>query len=128
MFAVVSHQVLWRCLMRKLNSNKFVRLILIAILTLFIIAACHSSSSVEYNYDKQAAFETLFAKGLSRQEVEMIIEGLEDVTYDGEMQRIGGGVSVFYRTSIELYGTFGYTFVYNDDLKLLHVTPQFATD
>lgn len=91
------------------------------------LTACQGSG-VEYDLNKQKAFESLFVVGSPQEDVEKIVMSLEGVEFSETFILSDGDIVIVYRTSLELYGTFAYSFIFSDDLKLKYIVAEEFTD
>ncbi|MCP4424833.1 MAG: hypothetical protein GY803_10100 [Chloroflexi bacterium] len=93
----------------------------------YMLTGCVGSGA-KYDFDKQDAFMERFSTGMSRHEVEAILQQLEQITFKSERQRENEEIVLVYATSEDIYGTFEYTFVFSDEIKLIKIVPAFFTD
>ena len=90
-----------------------------------ILTACRGVN--EYDSDKQYALLVQFPTGMSKEEVDAILQNYQDITLLEEFQE-NGELVVRYSTPIEIYGSNILTFRYSVEMKLIYVIPVEPTD
>jgi hypothetical protein len=85
-----------------------------------IIASC-GGPGISYSIEKQNAFKAKFWIGMSKSDVETILNGLEEVTFSEVQTLDNGEIMSVYWTDDELYGTNEYKFYFLSDLTLKEI-------
>lgn len=93
---------------------------------LVLFACCRNT--VQYDFDKQDEFVDMFSVGMSRQEVEEILEPLESVSFYREQLVDNDRIVITYFVSSQLYGSPEYKFYFTNEWTLLDVVPVILTD
>jgi hypothetical protein len=96
-------------------------LILALLFICFFLASCTGGDGL-LDFDKIDAFEAMFTVGMSKQEVEEILEGMEGVSLNEYRQLGGCPVWAIYNTSPEHFGSSIFTFCYDSNMKLKYIT------
>lgn len=92
----------------------------------FILSSC--SAKPDIDFDKQQAFLTQFVSGMSKQEVDLILQEHQDITLLSEEIQENGELKIRYSAPGDIYGTNLFTFRYSADLELIYVIPKNPTD
>lgn len=110
---------------RYFELNRLVSLLKFIMLAL-VLSSCTFKPAIDF--DKQGAFLTKFTSGMSKQEVDMILQEHQDVTLLSEEFQENGKLIIRYSTSGDVYGTNVFSFWYSVDMKLIYVIPKNSTD
>ena len=108
-----------------LELNRLVNLLKFIMLGL-VLSNCTFKPAIDF--DKQGAFLTKFTSGMSKQEVDMIIQEHQDVTLLSEEFQENGELIIRYSTPGNVYGTNVFSFWFSADMKLIYVIPKNPTD
>jgi hypothetical protein len=87
--------------------------LILALLFIGFLTSCQTDGDELTYIEKIEAFEERFSVGMSKQEVEGILDGLEGVSFlNDEHDYLSCDLWVNYKTSPELYGSFIFSFCY----------------
>ena len=109
---------------------KIIKIYFPLLIVIFMLSGCLNAFRDEINYDKQDEFIAMFPEGMTPDEVNEIVGKLQDVNFVREYY-LGENKdkrNLVYKTSIELYGAYSFTFMFSEDDSLERVTAMIVLD